>query len=98
LKFKGHLSAQGGIRSREGTYQQVQADTISSEVSGVSPEPANAGCSPVEFDCSNVVNAPLAGRLNEVAEQLSAARAEWLCGADEKNLRAALLDILKRLG
>jgi len=52
----------------------------------------------VEFDCSNVVNAPLAGRLNEVAEQLSAARAEWLCGADEKNLRAALLDILKRLG
>ncbi len=50
----------------------------------------------MESDCS-VVNAPRAEQQNEVAEQLAAARAEWLRNPDERNLRAALLDLLRQL-
>ena len=51
----------------------------------------------MESDCSNVVSAPRAERQNEVAEQLAAARAEWLRNPNEKSLRAALLDLLRWL-
>jgi len=51
----------------------------------------------VESDCSTVVNAPRAEQQNEVAEKLAAARAEWLRNPDERNLRAALLDLLRQL-
>ena len=51
----------------------------------------------MKTECSNVVSAPGAARQNQVAEQLAAARTEWLRNADEKSLRCALLDVLQQL-
>ena len=97
MKFKGHLSAQGGIRNLTSNPQDAQSGVIGPEISGASLEPTHAGCNLVESDCSSVVNAPRAEQQNEVAEQLAAARAEWLRNPDERNLRAALLDLLRQL-
>ncbi len=86
-----------GIRSREGTYQQVQSDSISPEVSGVSDESNRAGYGQPKDDCSNVVNRSRAERQNRIADELTAVRTVWLRTRDEKALRRALLDLLRHL-
>jgi len=86
----------GGNRNLTSDHQDAQSGVIGPKMSGASLEPPRAGCNLVESDCS-VVNAPRAEQQNEVAEQLAAARAEWLRNPDERNLRAALLDLLRQL-
>ena len=91
------LHAQGGTRNLTSEHQQGQSGHISPEISGDSDEPTRAGCSPVESDCSNVVNAPRAERQNRIADALAAVRTVWLRAGDEKALRRALLDLLRQL-
>ena len=91
------MSAQGGTRNLTSDHQDAQSGVIGPEISGASLEPTRAGCNLVESDCSSVVNAPRAEQQNEVAEQLAAACAEWLRNPDQRNLRAALLDLLRQL-
>ncbi len=59
------------------------------------PEPRQ-GPAPA-FDCSNVVNALPISERDQVADQLEAIRSVWLRNPDEKSLRSALLDLLRRL-
>jgi hypothetical protein len=92
------LNVQGGTRNLISDHQDAQSGVIGPEISRASLEPTRTGCNLVESDCSSVVNAPRAEQQNEVAEQLAAApRAEWLRNPDERNLRAALLDLLRQL-
>jgi len=95
--YKRLPSVPDGIRSRESEYQQVQADSISPEVSRVSDESNRAGCGQPKDDCSNVVNCSRAERQNRIADELTAVRTVWLRAGDEKALRRALLDLLRHL-
>jgi hypothetical protein len=91
------VSVPDGIRSREGTYQEVESDCISPEVSGVSDESNRAECVQPKDDCSNVVNASRTERQNRIADELAAVRTVWLRAGDEKALRRDLLDLLRHL-
>jgi hypothetical protein len=90
-------SVPDGIRSRESTYQKVESDCISPEVSGVSDESNRAECGQPKDDCSNVVIASRTDRQNRIADELAAVRTVWLRAGDEKALRRALLDLMRHL-
>jgi len=89
-------SAQGGTRNLTSEHQPGQSEHISPEISAAFNEPTRARCSPVESDRSNVVSARSIAERDEVAD-LEAIRTVWLRNPDEKSLRSALLDLLRRL-